>query len=245
MTAFTGGGGLAEVAVARSALTVPVPDDVDLGSAAAVPLGLGTSLLLLTHAARFAPGERVLVHSAAGGVGSAIPQVVALLGGGTTTGVVGSPARLQTALDHGYDSAHVQSPDLAEELVPAPGQVDVVLDPHGTYNIEADLALLRPGGRVVVFGNASGQALGALPEPGRLMGGNASIAGFSISRLATTAPDIVAASTAQLLDWLGQGQLAIATTVVSGLPAAAAVHQLMSERRSTGKHVVAVDASPA
>ena len=72
-----------------------------LPTAAAAPLMLSTALLLLQHAARFRPGERVLMHSASGGVGSAVAQVVAALGGGLrivrSAGPTRSPTRTAAA----------------------------------------------------------------------------------------------------------------------------------------------------
>ena len=76
VAAFTAGGGLAEVVLVRAGLVVPVPEQVPSPVAAAAPLMLTTALLLLEDAARFRPGETVLVHSASGGVGSAVAQLV-------------------------------------------------------------------------------------------------------------------------------------------------------------------------
>lgn len=87
------GAGLAEVVVAEAALTVPLPDGVALREAAAVPLGLATSVLLLTDAGRFTAGDTVLVHSAGGGIGNAVARLVPLLGGGRLIGTVGRPEK--------------------------------------------------------------------------------------------------------------------------------------------------------
>ena len=82
VAAFTPGGGLAEVAVAAADVTVEVPPDVPLATAAAAPLVVSTALLLLTDRARIRPGESVLMHSASGGIGSVVSQVAAALGAG-------------------------------------------------------------------------------------------------------------------------------------------------------------------
>ena len=108
VVAFTPGGGLAEVARTRAEFAVPLPDQVPLPVAAAAPLNLTTALLLLTDAARFRPGDSVLVHSASGGVGSAIAQLVPALGGGLRIGTVGRPDKVAAALASGYDAECVR-----------------------------------------------------------------------------------------------------------------------------------------
>ena len=82
----------------RAEFVVPVPDQVPSPVAAAAPLMLTTALLLLEDAARFRPGETVLVHSASGGVGSAVAQLVPVLGGGLRIGTVGRPDKVASAL---------------------------------------------------------------------------------------------------------------------------------------------------
>jgi NADPH:quinone reductase len=77
------------VALVRAEFVVPVPDQVQSPAAAAAPLMLTTALLLLQDAARFRPGETVLMHSASDGVGSAVAQLVPVLGGGLRIGTVG------------------------------------------------------------------------------------------------------------------------------------------------------------
>ena len=174
----------------RAGLVVPVPEKVPSPVAAAAPLMLTTALLLLQDAAGFRPGQTVLVHSASGGVGSAIAQLVPLLGGGLRIGTVGRPGKVASALKGGYDVALARGGDLAEAIRAATdgAQVDIVLDPLGTTMLETDLAVTAPGGRIVLFGNAGGREQAPLPPAGRLIGGNLAIGGFSIRRLWATAP---------------------------------------------------------
>jgi len=72
-------------------VTVEVPPDVPLGTAAAAPLVVSTALLLLTDRARIRPGESVLMHSASGGIRSVVSQVAGALGSGRRIGTVGRP----------------------------------------------------------------------------------------------------------------------------------------------------------
>ncbi|WP_330294859.1 zinc-binding dehydrogenase [Streptomyces sp. NBC_00503] len=97
-------------------------------------LGLATALLLLTDAGRFRPGDSVLVHSAGGGIGSAIAQLVPLLGGGRLIGTVGRPEKAADVEKGGYDIAIARGDGLAEAIRAATDGhgVDLVLDPLGT-----------------------------------------------------------------------------------------------------------------
>jgi NADPH:quinone reductase len=239
VAAFTGGGGLGDVVCVRAGFVAPVPDQVPSPVAAAAPLMLTTALLLLEDAARFRPGETVLMHSASGGVGNAIAQLVPLLGGGLRIGTVGRPDKVASALKSGYDKAVPRSEDLAEAVRAATGGagVDIVLDPLGTTMIETDLAVTAPGGRIVLFGNAGGGDQAALPPAGRLIGGNLAISGFSISRLWATAPRRAAAGLRRVLALIAERRLDIAITEVDSLEDVPAVHQLLAEGRGDGKYV--------
>lgn len=239
VAAFTTGGGLGDVALARAGLVVPVPDQVPSPVAAAAPLMLTTALLLLEDAARFRPGETVLVHSASGGVGGAVAQLVPVLGGGLRIGTVGRPDKVASALKSGYDVAVARSEDLAGAVRAATGgaKVDVVLDPLGNTMIETDLALTAPGGRIVLFGNAGGGEQVRLPPVGRLIGGNLAIGGFSISRLWATTPHRASAGLRRVLDLIAEGRLDITITEVGSLADVPAVHQLLADGRGDGKYV--------
>ena len=240
VAAFTAGGGLAEVVLVRAELVVPVPDQVPSRVAAAAPLMLTTALLLLHDAASFRPGMTVLTHSASGGVGSAVAQLVPLLGGGLRIGTVGRPGKVASALRGGYDVALARGEDLAETIRAAThgAGVDIVLDPLGTTMLETDLAVTAPGGRIVLFGNAGGGEQAPLPSAGRLIGGNLAIGGFSISRLWATAPHRASAGLRRVLDLICEGRLDIAITEVGSLADVPAVHQMLAEGRGDGKYVV-------
>jgi NADPH2:quinone reductase len=239
VAAFTPGGGLAEVALARAALTVPVPDEVSSATAAAAPLMLSTALLLLTDAARLGPGESVLVHSASGGVGGAVAQLVPALGGGLRIGTVGRPEKVVSAKESGYDVALARGDDLIEAVRAATGGsgVDVVLDPLGTSMIEVDLAVTAPGGRIVLFGSAGGGQQAPLPPAGRLIRGNVAIGGFSFSGLSASASERVAAALRRVLDLVATGRLDVAVTEVGSLADVPAVHQMLADGRGNGKYV--------
>jgi NADPH2:quinone reductase len=243
VAAFTEGGGLAEVVLVRAGFAVPVPDQVPSQLAAAAPLMLTAALLLLQDAAGFRPGKTVLMHSASGGMGSAVAQLVPLLGGGLRIGTVGRPGKVASALKGGYDVALARDADLAGAIRAATGGagVDIVLDPLGATMLETDLAVTAPGGRIVLFGNAGGGQLAPLPSFGRLLGGNLAIAGFSITGLWANAPHRASAGLRRVLDLIAGGRLDIAITEVGSLAETPDAQQLLAEGRGHGKYVTRIN----
>jgi NADPH:quinone reductase len=241
VAAMTNGGGLAEVAVADARLVAQMPLGARSAEAAAAPLPLSTAFLMLTDVARIRHGERILMHAAGGGVGAAVAQLAPLFDGGLRVGTVGRDEKVPDAERLGWDvvvsrdTAHLS----ADILDAAGGPVDIVLDASGTELLETDLAVVAPGGRIVLFGNAGGNAPEPLPGLGRIIGGNVAIAGFSITRLALTAPGHVAHALDVVLRLLASKRLRMPVTEIAGLDGVAAVHDLLASGRGVGKYVVA------
>ena len=104
-----------------------------------------------------------------------------------------------------------------------------------------DLSIAAPGGRVVLFGNAAGGAQAPLPPAGRLIGGNAGVLGFSMSRLSATAPETVARALATGLEMMAAAQIRPELTMVEPLDSVAAIHDLLAAGRGTGKYVARVN----
>lgn len=158
--AFPQNGSYAEYVVANENLTFVLPDEVDFQTAAACPIVSFTSYNLLANVARLQQGESVLIHAAAGGIGTTAIQLAKLLGAGTVIGTVGSEAKKEIALDAGADYVigH-QDEDFVEkvnELTNGEG-VDVILDSISGTVSERSLKCLAYYGRLIHFGNASGE----------------------------------------------------------------------------------------
>src|SRR3954462_409264 len=153
-------GGFAEVAVAPPFLTFKLPDELDFSQGAALVLNYHTAWFSLKLRGRLQEGETVLVHGAAGGVGTASLQVAAGLGA-RTVAVVSSEEKERVAREAGADEV-VRSDgpwkDEVKELTG--GGVDLVRDPVGGDRFTDSLRSLREGGRVVVVGFTGG----AIPE---------------------------------------------------------------------------------
>jgi len=247
VTAYTGLGALAEVVVADAALTAALPDGLGLDVAAAAPAALTSAVLLIDDVVRLRAGESLLVHSAAGGVGRAVAQLARARGARALIGTVGSPSRVDGARAAGYDPVLVRGTGGTEAggteaVKQATGGrgVDAVLDPLGVGGLADDLDVAAPGARVVVFGNAAGGAMDARVPAGRLMGGNLSITGFSLSALVASDPARVGEAIRRTLRLLADGVLSLPVTVVPGLDAVGAAQQAMAEGSGGVKQVVAV-----
>ena len=183
VAAFPDDGGYAEIAVARPVLTYPLPDGVPDEAGASLTM-LVTAYNLLATVAQVQPGEAVLIHSAAGGVGTIAVQMAKALGAGAVIAVAGGAEKVALAHDLGADVTvdHTRE-DVADRVRAATNDrgVDVVLDAVGGDTFDATLPLLAEFGRYCIYGQASG-------EPGTaktnvLHGGNRAVLGVFDRRL--------------------------------------------------------------
>ncbi|MGW4400292.1 zinc-binding dehydrogenase [Amycolatopsis nivea] len=151
VTSTGGSGGYAQRVVVDAALVFPVPHALSLDAAVAL-LADGRTATGLVHATAVAPGERVLVEAAAGGVGSLLVQL-AKAAGAEVVAAAGGAEKLARARELGADLA-VDYTD--PEWTAAAGEVDVVFDGVGGAVGTAAFTLVRPGGRMAIYGLASG-----------------------------------------------------------------------------------------
>jgi NADPH:quinone reductase len=223
------GGGYAERVAVEDDWLFPLPEAASFEQGAAFTLAYLTAWIPLTRQVVVRPGARVLVTAAAGGVGSAGVQVAASLGA-EVVGAVGSPEKRDHVL--GLGAAEAVTYDEIAGLEP----FDVILDQVGGDLFATGLEVLRPLGAIVAVGFAGGawQAV----DPARLVGRNASVAGFYLGRLMRFRPDLVLEAAGELLEQWEAG--ALSPTVGATFPLAEADEALrmVAERRSTGKVVL-------
>lgn len=151
-------GVLSELAVLPAAAVRPAPEALDDAGAAALTIAYQTAWFGLHRRAELQPGEHLLVHAAAGGVGTAAVQLGAAAGA-HVIGVVGSAAKAEVAREAGAEHVLVRDGDLAarvKELTAGPG-ADVVFDPVGGTSFEQSTRCVAFEGRIVVVGFASGE----------------------------------------------------------------------------------------
>jgi len=200
---FCGLGGFAETAVAPPFFTFALHEALDFAQGAALVLNYHTAYFALALRGRLKQGETVLVHGAAGGVGTAALQVAKALGAHTIA-VVSSDAKEQVARQAGAE--HVLRSDgpwrdRAKEL--SNGGVDVVLDPVGGDRFTDSLRSLREDGRVVVVGFTAG----SIPEVkvNRLLLGNTEVVGAGWGSYAMPRPELCREIGERLHDFTEQG----------------------------------------
>lgn len=226
-------GAYAEAAVVPADRTVKVPNGVSLETAAAVLLKGMTAEFLVRRCHKVQPGQTVLIHAAAGGVGSILVQWVKALGA-TVIATVGSEAKAALARDHGADYVILYGEEevaaRVSEITGGRG-VAVVYDGVGKDTFEASFKSLGRRGTLVTFGNASGPAPAIAP----LELGTKSLF-LTRPRLfdyiATTAE--LDESAAALFAVLESGAVKIEVGQTFPLSQARAAHEALEGRRTTG-----------
>jgi NADPH2:quinone reductase len=216
------------VAIPRDSL-VPLPEGATFAEGAGFILTFLTAYVPLTRQVRLAEGATVLVHAAAGGVGTAAIQVARALGA-RVVAAAGSAEKLELCRELGAEEAYVYD-ELPDDL-----RVDVVVDPVGGELFEAAVPRLRPLGQLVAIGYAGG--LWPELQPAHLVGRNVGVQGVYIGRLLRHAPDAIAAATGELLELWRAGTIRPHIGAEFPLAEVEAAHELVESRRSVGKVVL-------
>ncbi|MGH3357090.1 MAG: quinone oxidoreductase family protein [Nocardioidaceae bacterium] len=239
VVALVGEGGYAERALAPDGLCFDVPDDVEDAQALALVVQGLTAWHLLRTSARMADGETVVVHAAAGGVGSLAVQLARRWGAGRVIATASTEDKRKTALDLGADVAVDSSADgLTDRLREAnDGEgVDIVLEMAGGAVFDASMAALGRFGRLVTYGMASRTPPSPV-DPGGLMTGSTSVVGFwLIDCLAR--PGMLAEPLAELFDLTRTGALRPVLGGEYPLSQAAQAHRDLRARVTVGKLVL-------
>ncbi len=229
-------GGYAQVAVAPDSLTFDIPDGVDDGQAVALALQGVTAWHLLTMSSHLAKGESVVVHAAAGGVGSIAVQLAKQFGAGRVIATASSAEKRALALELGADVAVSPDPDdLKDRLIEANGgrRVDVVLEMVGGAVFDESLRAVAPFGRLVTFGQASRQP--ATPvDPARLMAASRTVAAFWLGHCFRR-PELIAEPLRELFRLTADEVLRPVVGGTYPLSEARAAHEAILSRGTVGK----------
>ncbi|HEV3319799.1 MAG TPA: zinc-binding dehydrogenase [Solirubrobacteraceae bacterium] len=235
VVALTGTGGYAEYATAPAAHTFAIPDGVDDGTALALIVQGTTAWHLYRTAGRVAEGESVVVHSAAGGVGSLAVQLGHALGAGRVIGTASSEERRALAVSLGADVAVDPAPQgLSERLMQANGgePVDVVFDMAGGEVFDASYEALGRFGRIVVCGISTERPNQV--ATGSLLRHSRAVVGFYLFHCLTR-PGMFAEALEDLFARVARGELRAVVGGAYALGDAARAHIDLRERTTTGK----------
>jgi NADPH:quinone reductase-like Zn-dependent oxidoreductase len=236
---------------AGQALTIP--RGKGFAEAAAIPVNYLTAYHILFRAATIRPGERVLIHMAAGGLGTAALQLCRTVDGIETFGTASAKKHAALREEGCAHPIDYHTTDYASEVMRLTGGegVDVVLDPLGGTDSRKGLKLLRPGGRLVAYGFAnmmSGRRrrpvrvlrqVAAMPRltPLQLMNANKTVAGVHIGRLVDQA-DLLTGELTEVLALWAAGQITPRIDATYPFTKAADAHRRIISRANTGKLIL-------
>ena len=231
-------GGFADTALSTPDMVFPLPDGVAFATGAALPINYLTAHFALSRRARLAAGETVLVHGAAGGVGTATIQYARALGA-TVIAVASSDDKAALATTAGAQHT-VHSDgflDAVKELTGGRG-VDVVVDPVGGDRFTDSLRSLAPEGRLLVIGFVGGEI--PTVKVNRLLLNNTSVDGVAWGEFALRRPGYLQQQWDEIEPLVAAGELAAPIGHQLPLEEAAEALALMDERRAVGKVVLTV-----
>lgn len=243
-------GGHAEAVCVPARQAFPMPDSMTFEEGAALPVNYITAWHMLFRVAALRPGETVLVHMAAGGVGIAALQLCRTVPGVVTLGTASAgkhEAIRGEGCQHPIDYRRVDWEVEARRLTGGRG-VDVVLDPLGGRDTKGAYRLLRPAGRLVMFGfsnvlsgprkswlRLAGQALGIpLFNPISLMNANKAVAGVNIGHLWGEV-EMMMGEVRELVALYRDGKIRPRVDQVFPFERAADAHRRIEERQNVGK----------
>lgn len=235
VVALVGAGGYAEYATAPESMVFPIPEGLDDGVALAMIVQGTTAWHLYRTAGRVADGESVVVHGAAGGVGSLAVQLGRAMGAGRVIATASSEEKRALALELGADVAIDPAAEgLTERLIEAnEGRpVDVVFEMSGGDVFDASYSALAPFGRIVAYGIATNEPNEV--RTGSLLRHSRAVVGFYIFHCFAR-PAMFADALADLFDRAARGELRAIVGHTYPLEQAAQAQIDLRERRTVGK----------
>lgn len=234
VVAFVMLGGFAEQAVAQADMVFALPDSVPFDEGAAIPLNYLTAHFALVERGQLAEGESVLIHGAAGGVGTASIQIAKAFGAGHVIAVTSTVEKGAVALEAGADEFVLADgfKDQVKELTGGKG-VDIIVDPVGGDRFTDSLRSLAEDGRLLVIGFTAGEI--PTVQVNRLLLNNISVVGVGWGAYVLKRPGYVASEWAQILPHIESGAIKPPLGAVFGLDRAGEALALIDSRRATGK----------
>ncbi|MBS1994853.1 MAG: quinone oxidoreductase [Cyanobacteria bacterium SZAS LIN-2] len=233
-------GAYAQKALVKGDDLIPLPDDISFEQGAAFPLQGMTAHYLLHEFKRIVPGERVLVHAAAGGMGLLLSQWLKHLGA-EVIGTVSSEAKAKLAREAGCaHTINYQEKSFVEEVnrITSGKGCPLVIDGVGKTTFPGSLEAVSKRGTVIIFGSASGPCDPI--EPNSLQKKSITVCGGSLFNFLDTRHELLARSSA-VLNGIKHGWLKLNISHTFPLAQAAEAHKLLESRQSTGKIILSCE----
>ncbi len=233
VAAFVDSGSYAEVALARPVLSYPIPDGVSDDDACGLVV-LVTAWNLLKLASRIVPGETVLIHAAAGGVGSIALQLAREFGAKTIVGTVGDLSKAAYAKECGADVV-LSAGDFVQGGKDATGSrgFNIILDSVAGATFPMSMEVLAPFGRYVNYGNAGG-APGTV-KTSELHANNRSVIGYSSGHYRNVRPEALRPSIEGTFRAIAEKKIKILVSKTFAMKDASDAHRFIESRKSFGK----------
>lgn len=227
------GGGFAEETVQSAASVVKLPETVSFEAAAAFRSNYTTALYAMQRG-RLQPGETLLVHGAAGGVGLATVDVGKLMGA-RVIATARNPERLEICKRLGADHIIDYSSGFRDQVLSLTGGrgADVIFDPVGGDVFDESMRSIAPFGRILIVGFTSGRP--AVAKTNHLLVKDAEVVGFTIGALNRLDPDRARRNLDVLVGWLGAGRISPYHSHALPLAQASEALRLVVEREVIGK----------
>jgi NADPH2:quinone reductase len=237
VVSMVGGGGYAEYATADARGIFDIPEGMGFEEAAGFPVQFLTAHNCLHEWGGLEEGESVLIHAAAGGVGTAAVQL-AREAGARVFGTASTREKLATAAELGCDvPINYTEEDFVDRVREETDYgVDLVLDGVGGDTTEESLDALKEFGRMVSYGAASGRP--GRPPTDALLFGNKSVIGYHLGRAINRKPMKVMGAVPELTELLADGTLEVQVGHTFPLEEAAEAHEFIEARKSSGKVVL-------
>jgi len=229
------GGGYAQLAVAHTATMIPIPDGVSDEQALCMMVQGSTAWHILKTVGHVKPGETVVVHAAAGGVGTIAIQL-AKMWGAKVIAVTSSESKRALATSLGADAVvEADLENLGDAIKAANGgkPVNLILEMVGGKTFDESLNILAPFGRLITYGMAS-RVAPTMIQPASLMGGSKTITGFWLAHCFGS-KELMNDVIEELFALVKNGKLKPVIGATYGLSQATKAHQAMRARETTGK----------
>lgn len=229
------GGGYAQYAVTASYLAAVIPPPISAQESLALQVQGLTAYLMLKDGAKLQAGQTVLIHAAAGGVGTLLVQIAKQMGAGKIIATASNLEKLAIAKSLGADELiNYTASDWAQKVKDATGGkgVDLIIDSTGGEILRNSFSCLAPFGRLINFGNPTGGSTSI--EAFTLVNNNHILQGFGLASYFEK-PDLMQEAYQYLFSQVATGKLKVHVGQTFALADAAEAHKQMENRKTTGK----------